>query len=273
MAGADAMLIGPMGANEVGVCVSTLVGNCYAASADDWRAAGDAALAAGWTSAAVWSRHVLEVASTGLPIDAVEVATAWANGSPVAAAEEEAQRMAEEAASVGARLIGAAVVPPTIDDLGLVQDNLARLVEAAASAGARVAVEFLPWTGLPTLAAAWALAEPTGADLTLDTWHWQRQPGGPALDLLASLPGERIAHVQMSDAAAVPDGEPLDEALSSRLLPGDGVVDFGAVFACLRSIGASPYVATEVFNSGLLASLGAQAMATAMRSSALSQLT
>ena len=160
---------------------------------------------------------------------------------------------------------------PELADMARARDQLGRLVELGHDAGAQVCVEFLPWSGIPTLAAAWDLVEPlgAGAGILLDTWHWQRQPGGPDPGLLERIPGDRIGYVQICDAAATPVGDSLTEAMSARLLPGDGVVDFAAVFALLRHIGARPFMATEIFNPGLVVERGsggaAGAMATAGR--------
>jgi sugar phosphate isomerase/epimerase len=82
--------------------------------------------------------------------------------------------------------------------------------------------------------------------------------------VLAAIPGDRIGYVQVCDVAAEPAGELFDEAMTARALPGDGVVDFGAVFTVLDRIGASPYVATEIFNPSLVAKLGAGDAAIAM---------
>jgi len=146
------------------------------------------------------------------------------------------------------------------------------VVEAAGQVGAQVCVEFLPWSGIPDLATAWRLVEPLGpgAGIVIDGWHWVRQPGGPAPDLLRSIPGDRIGYVQVCDVAAEPAGDPLTDAMSNRLLPGEGVVDFAELFAVLREIGASPFVATEIFNPALVAEQGAVGAAMAMRDAAIS---
>ncbi|HEX4244090.1 MAG TPA: sugar phosphate isomerase/epimerase, partial [Acidimicrobiales bacterium] len=135
----------------------------------------------------------------------------------------------------------------------------------------QVCVEYLPWCGISDLATAWELVEPLGpgAGILLDTWHWQRQPGGPNLELLAQIPGERIGFVQLCDAAAEPGDDAMSEAMADRLLPGDGVVDFTALLGQLDAIGARPFFATEVFNPELVRTHGpaeaARMMAAAAR--------
>ena len=247
-------------------------------SGDDVRAAVDASLQAGATAASTWTLHFdalggLEAAArwlkaSGLRTEVVEAASNWAQ-TDKAAAERDGQQIAEAAAAVGASLVMAICLEPTLDDLDRARDNLAVVVAHARDAGARTCVEFLPWTGIPDLATAWSLVEPLGPDagVLIDAWHWQRQPGGPNPALLASIPGDRIGYVQMCDAAPG-DSTDMIEAMVGRLLPGDGVVDFAPLVGTLREINARPFVATEVFNPGLLAELGINEFARGSISSA-----
>ena len=126
-----------------------------------------------------------------------------------------------------------------------------------------IALEFFPWSGVPTFAAANALCDDTGLDnatVLLDTFHWVRQPGGPDLDALRSVPGHRVAYVQLCDPAAEPLDDVEAEAMTARRPPGTGAVDYEALWHALDEIGASPFVAAEVFNTELVAG-GMEAMA------------
>ncbi|HEY8216996.1 MAG TPA: sugar phosphate isomerase/epimerase [Acidimicrobiia bacterium] len=259
----------------LGMCTATLLREPLGdASNDDLRATVDAAVAAGCRDLSIWAHHlesIGDVRTSGARLAALEAATAWAGGDRDAAAAE-AQHLATLAAEHGAATIAAVTLDPTVDDLDRARDHLALLVAGAEEAGATVCVEFLPWSGIPTLAVAWDLVEPLGprAGILLDTWHWQRQPGGPCPDLLGTIPGDRIHYVQLCDAAAAPSGDSFEEAMTARLLPGDGVVDFGDVLAVLDRIGAQPYVATEIFNTALVADLGSAGAARAMAAAARS---
>ena len=222
----------------------------------------------------MWSFHLDAVgadapAERGLAVGAIEAATAWVTGD-VEACRREADWLVELAVATRARVVAAACLEETLGDEAARRAALGILVEAAASGGVAVALEFLPWTGVPDLATAWSLVEPLDrqAGLLLDTWHWQRQPGGPVPELLAQIPGERIAYVQVCDAAAGGVGS-FDEAMAGRLLPGQGVVDFAAVFEGLRTIESRPFVAAEIFNAELMGqdpSVAAKVMAEACRS-------
>lgn len=255
--------------NVTGICLATLLSDPMAATDAEVRIAAAAAAAAGFTAASVWAQHIGPVTSCGLAVSVVEGATEWANGTPEDAARE-AQTFAGVASECGARMILAVCLEPSVADLGRARHNLSLLVDAAVEAKQRVCVEFLPWSGIPDLSTAWALVEPlgAGAGIVLDTWHWQRQPGGPVLETLASIPGERFPYVQVCDAGSAPGDDAMTEAMTARLLPGLGVVDFAGLFSALRSTGADPFIATEIFNPGLVGRDGPKAAAIAMRAAA-----
>jgi len=257
----------------LGMCTATLLGEPMGqASSSEIRGTVEAAVASGCTEISVWAHHleaVSDVASLGAHVAAIEAATVWATGD-TDAATAEARHFAGLAAEHGATTIAAVTLEPDVGDMERARDNLAVLVAAAEDVDAHVCVEFLPWSAIPSLAAAWDLVEPLGprAGILLDTWHWQRQPGGPNPELLATIPGERIGYVQVCDAGPVPSGESFEEAMTARLLPGDGVVDFGELVTVLDHIGAHPFVATEIFNSKLVGERGSRGAAEAMAAAA-----
>ncbi len=253
----------------VGICPAGLLADPIGAGESEIRAAGEAALSAGFTEASVWAFQLPALAGLDLKVRVVESAMRWANGT----AEEsraEAQSFARAAADQGADIIAAVCMDPSISDPDQARRNLAGLVDAGVSVGARVCLEFLPGTAVPDLATAWSLVEPLGPEggILLDTWHWTRQPGGPAFDLLATIPGDRIPYLQLNDAAPTPTGEVLEETMTGRLLPGDGVVDYTRLFAALSDIGAEPFMAVEIFNPSLIQRHGAQGAARAMKKAA-----
>jgi sugar phosphate isomerase/epimerase len=239
------------------MCTATLLVDPFGATEADVCAAGEAALAAGFHEASVWADHVPLLSGLDLHVEVVEAAMEWASGTPAQAAAE-ADRFAALALGVGASKIVAVTMDPARPDLGHARENLALVVAAATSVGAQVCVEFLPWSGIPDLATAWELVEPlgAGAGILLDTWHWVRQPGGPNPELLAHIPGERIGYVQLCDAAPGAGEDLMAEAMSQRLLPGEGMVDFEGLLQQLDAIGAHPFFATEIFNPGFVRERG-----------------
>jgi sugar phosphate isomerase/epimerase len=253
----------------LGICTATVMVDPLGATAADIRAAGEALVAAGVQDASVWTFHIPALAGLDLHVEVVEAASGWAD-TGAAEAAAEAEQLAQTAREVSASKIAAITLAPALADLDHARDNLALLVAAATDVGAQVCVEFLPWSGIPDLATAWELVEPlgAGAGILVDAWHWVRQPGGPNLELLARIPGERIGYVQLCDAAAQPGEDMMDEALAHRLLPGEGVVDFDALLGQLEAIGARPFFATEIFNPELVRAHGAEGAAQMMAAAA-----
>lgn len=104
-------------------------------------------------------------------------------------------------------------------------DNFAALCDLAKEIGLAVGIEFISFRELSTLQEAAVLLEKAGkpnAGVVIDTLHLSRSGGTPA-DVAALAP-ERLAFVQLSDAAAeIPKFEDLAyEARNDRLLPGEG---------------------------------------------------
>lgn len=133
-------------------------------------------------------------------------------------------------------------------------EGLARTCDRAADLGMRCDVEFIPVWGLPDLASAVKLLDAVdrpNSGIVFDFWHFLR--GNPDMDLLASLPAERIAWVQITDAeAVVPQGRTLvEDTLSHRLLPGEGGLPVVDLLRQLNSMGALNRVGPEIFSAKL----------------------
>jgi len=260
-------------------CVPTLLANPFALDASALAEATAATGEAGFDAVGLWGFHVqfggeealAAVAAGGLPVATIDAALSWVDG-PSAAALEEIDGLIAVAEKLGAHVIHATTLG-AVADIGAAKDGYATIAAHAEAAGKVLGLEFLPWTGIPTLAAANEIAAHGGpaAGILLDTWHWFRQPGGPDLALLRSLPGDRISSVQLSDAPSVTTAELESEAMTARLLPGSGAVDFDAVWDALDHIGATPVVAAEVLSDSLKAE-GPMAMARAVHDASRSVL-
>jgi sugar phosphate isomerase/epimerase len=127
--------------------------------------------------------------------------------------------------------------------------SLAAVCERARSSGLTVNVEFIPFLGIPDLATAWQAVEMSGAPnagIVLDTWHFFR--GAPDLDLLASIPGDRIGAVQVSDAPRLPPESLESECLHHRLPAGAGAFPLERVLAVLQHSGGLHDVGPEIFS-------------------------
>jgi len=250
---------------SLGNCPSTLLHDIMTIDGDSFRDYLDATAAAGFDSVSLYPFHLMfagdgatqAVKDSGLQVRAVEAAIGWTTG-PSDNVTGEIDGLIASAQDLGADIIGAACLGP-IEDRSAAVDGLASIAARAAQADMVISLEFLPWTGVPTMAAANDLVIDGGeanATVLLDTFHWCRQPGGPDLELLRTLPGDRIAYVQLCEPSAteeVPVDEIENEAMHLRRAPGAGVVDFAAIWDALDHIGSDPFVAAEVFNDELLA--------------------
>jgi sugar phosphate isomerase/epimerase len=208
-----------------------------------------------WAQAIGMDRTAALLGDAGLRARAVEGSTQWVEGA-TAALRQEVDGLLEAADRFGADVVGACTLDPTLPSEPRAIEGFAALCEQVGAHGMRVALEFLPWTGIPDLAAGWRIVDAAGhpaGGILLDTWHWQRQPGGPAPDLLRAIPGDRITYVQVSDTAPDPVTDLWTETMSDRRLPGEGTVDYAEVFGILGEIGVDAFTATEIFNAGVVA--------------------
>lgn len=150
-------------------------------------------------------------------------------------------------------------------------DHYGSLCERALRLGLRCDIEFTPICGIPDLRSASAIIEASGAPnsgIIFDFWHFMR--GDPDLDVLRTVPGERITMVQVNDAAAsVPPGVALvEDSLFRRCPPGEGAFPVDDLIRALRDIGGLRLAGPEIFSSELdrmgadeIAAIGAQTVA------------
>jgi 4-hydroxyphenylpyruvate dioxygenase len=133
-----------------------------------------------------------------------------------------------------------------------VTDAFAHLCIRAAEHGLLVQLEFLPWSKIPDLRAAWEIvrnADQPNGGITIDAWHYFRS--GSDDGLLDAIPGSRILGIQLCDAPLEPERDPIRSTLHERLLPSDGELDLGSLLASLRRIGCRAPIGIEVFSDAL----------------------
>jgi sugar phosphate isomerase/epimerase len=140
------------------------------------------------------------------------------------------------------------------------------LCDRAATHGATVGLEFLPFTNIVDAADALAIVEAAGrpnGGVCVDIWHHTR--GADDLGLIARIPPELIVGVQMSDgpAAPIPVGGRLDDhdddhfddhydykddCLRHRVPPGEGTFDVDGFVTLLLDLGVDRPWDLEVCN-------------------------
>ena len=187
----------------------------------------------------------------GVRILEVEYLTGWGT----AADRDEAQQAKERtvfhmARAFGVRHLNAGLLEQL--PLDAVVGEFAALCERAGP-DLTVALEFMPYSGVPDLATAWRIVQRVpNAGLIVDGWHWAR--AGQQVAELDDVPAERIISVQLCDVRAEPM-EPLRaESLGHRLPPGQGYGDTVGMVRALTDHGVAPAVMTvEVISDELVA--------------------
>ncbi len=131
----------------------------------------------------------------------------------------------------------------------------ARVAQCASifnESGVRLALEFLPYSGIRTLADARAVCDRVGYEacgVLIDTLHLMRSGGTPAD--VAELRASEIAGVQLADAPTDQPADLADESRNARLLPGQGAFDTAGFVAALTGIGYTGTVSLEVLSARL----------------------
>jgi sugar phosphate isomerase/epimerase len=191
-------------------------------------------------------------AENGVPILEVEYVTAW--GTPDdrdAAQQEKEQAVFHMARAFGVHHLNTGLLEKL--PLDVMTQAFAALCDRAGD-DLTVALEFMPYSGVPDLATAWQILHDAGqanSALIVDVWHWARAGMTPAD--LDPVPADRIIALQLCDVLEHPMQPPRAESLGHRLPPGQGYGDAVGVVRALRDKGARPRVVTaEVISDELV---------------------
>ncbi len=208
------------------------------------------ALAAGMTDASM--RAVLEQCGTTIP--ELEFIWGWAAapGDGLRAEGDGYEQLCFAMADAfGSRVVnvGDIGMPEDLAPIDDVTERFAALCDRAAEHGLLVALEFLPWSGIPDVATAWRIVDGAGranGGLLVDTWHHLR--GVADDDALRAVPGDRVFVVQVSDADAEPEGPYMEDTTLRRRLPGDGALDLVGFLRTLDGMGVDCPISVELFS-------------------------
>jgi sugar phosphate isomerase/epimerase len=185
----------------------------------------------------------------GMRATSIELLLAWPRGDAAAVAQETAV-MAAAVEMFEPELIMAGCMEPTME-----QGAVSYLrQQCRALAPIPVALEFLPWSAVPSIAAAREVVAAVAEDnlgFVIDSWHFVR--AGCDYTGLAEIPGDKIFFIQLSDVAAEVGEDIFAETLGGRLSPGEGVVDWPRFVGTLRQMGVNCPIGTEQFSDRIKA--------------------
>jgi len=205
------------------------------------------------TAAGLDDAGMAEIAARhGVRILEVEYLTAWGTAPD----RNQAQQDKEQTVFHLARAFGVGHVNAGLLEhlpVEAITEAFAALCDRA-GADLIVALEFMPYSGVPDLATAWRILSGAGranSALIVDVWHWARAGMRPSD--LDPVPADRIVALQLCDVLEHPMNPPRAESLGHRLPPGHGFGDAVGVVRALRDKRVRPrIVAVEVISADLV---------------------
>ena len=159
---------------------------------------------------------------------------------------EGARRAAAWVGEAGAEWVLTVVGAP-VDDA--VIDRFGRCADVVVAEGGRLALEFLPYMAVNTIASARGVCDAVGADragVLVDSWHVFR--GTDTVAGVAAMPADAIAYVQFDDALPLV-GPVADEVMTRRTWPGTGEFPLEDFAGAVRSTGYTGPISVELLNA------------------------
>jgi len=188
----------------------------------------------------------------------LEFLSGWSSDDPALrdAARKAETRLYETADAVGGLNLNVGCAEPAgqLPPIEAVAERFAAICDRARAHGLRVALEFMPWTGIPDVEAAWRVVELAGrpnGGILLDAWHYFRGAADPGQ--LRAVPPDRVFGVQVSDGAASLVGTLVEDTRRRRRLPGQGDFDLPGLLRLLDELGVDAPRAVEVMAEDLAA--------------------
>ncbi|MEV2225908.1 sugar phosphate isomerase/epimerase [Nocardia vinacea] len=173
----------------------------------------------------------------GIEVVELEGIPGWWSDEP--ASDRIRRRVLDAAETLGAQHIK--VTPDDRDQpwtVGLWADKFAKLAAQAEGVGARLGIEFLPWSNIKDLHAGLHFIAEAGhrnGGLVIDIWHMERSHT-PASAIL-EVPLARITSVELSDAAGDVVGSLYEDTVHRRRYCGEGTFRIHEFVRALRLAG------------------------------------
>jgi sugar phosphate isomerase/epimerase len=195
------------------------------------------------------ARLKAQVEDLGLRVTFVDGLVTALPGTPLVDSDEptidDCIHIAHSTGAGAINLVHVGGVATPVDQLG---DAFAHACARAAGDGLRLAIEFLPGTGIPDFATAAAVVRAAGApngSVLLDTWHFAR--GGGTLADLDPASVALIGGLQVSDRAPEQDAEPYVPR-RGRKIPGDGALPLAEMVRRVRAAHPDLPIGVEVLS-------------------------
>ncbi|GAB3053132.1 sugar phosphate isomerase/epimerase [Intrasporangium mesophilum] len=163
----------------------------------------------------------------------------WDDGPRHEESDRIRHGLLEAAEALGARHIK--VTPDGEDepwDRARWAERFAELATQAHDVGARLGIEFFPWSNVKTLRDGLQLVEDAGHDaggVVIDTWHIAR--ARTPVDELEAVPLHRIIGVELNDADEQVVGTLFEDTVHRRRYCGEGSFNLSAMITALRTAG------------------------------------
>ena len=233
-----------------------------------------AAASAGFDAITIWplmyqralSREGLDaatmrrlVADSGLRIADLDPCGVWLPEPPAGTDDSpamfrsrwERHQFFDAADALGVSCLTAVELAGRPVDRDVAVEGFAALCDDAAEHGLAVALEFMPFSGIPDLAAALAIVGGAGrpnGGIVLDLCHFARS--GRDASALAGIPPELVLSIQLGDGPIEAPADLRDEAMFHRALPGQGAFALADRLAVLRDAGVRTRVGPELYQRG-----------------------
>ena len=128
--------------------------------------------------------------------------------------------------------------------------NFRKAAEVLHSTGAKLAIEYLPFISLCSIATTRDFlhrAEVEGARIVVDTWHFFNGPDD--WSDLEALTLDELAYPQFDDAPELESDDLMFETTQRRVLPGNGSFDLKRFCEVLRTKGYNGPVSVEILSA------------------------
>lgn len=222
---------------------------------------------AGYAGIELWATDIYEFIGQGGEVRDVEkalddyglfvpcmIATrGWAEASDFEYAHQlaETKRRFELAARLKSPYFVCSPPYEPFDDLAQVTKRYGDLLQLGREVGVKPTFEYISFFHCcSSLADAWKVVQDVDdedATVIVDAFHsWNTNS---SLDLLRQIPGEKISHYHIDDAA--PDIPATQQKDPDRVMVGDGVIDLKSEMQVLRDIGYQGRISLELFNPEL----------------------